>query len=619
MNFNLKTIYAVLNSAIVALLVVVAAIYFMYQSAEGEMQAAFDNRYKSYLLADELRQSSDDLTRLGRTYVVTGDPAYEVQYFAILDIRNGKKPRPAAYHRIYWDFVAAGIAKPRPDTNTIALEELMKLAGFTDEEFGALKEAQANSDGLVGLEVKAMNAVKGIFADSSGKYTVKKDPDFDLARKLVHSPEYHKFKADIVKPLDKFYELMEERTFSAVTNAQNTTAMLSMILLSAIGIAVLLSIVSGIILYKRLMVPLADMTDAMDHLAGGDLEIGVPGVGRADEIGSMGNAVQVFKENALEKIRLQEEEEAARKERRSREASEREREREQSENETREAQKQHMLGLTNSFGSKVEEILGAVSSQSEEMEDTAKSMTEYAGQSVTESESVGKAAEQASSSVQTVASAAEQLSSSISEISQQVTHSAEISGKAVDAADQTNQTIQNLAEAAQRIGEVVNLINDIAEQTNLLALNATIEAARAGDAGKGFAVVASEVKNLASQTAKATEDIGGQISSIQQTTQEAVSAIGGISSTIGQMNEIATAIAAAVEEQGAATNEISRNVQSASTGTQEVSSSIVNVRSGSEKTGDASSRVLESSRELNGRFQNLRSEVETFLKEIQAS
>jgi methyl-accepting chemotaxis protein len=198
-------------------------------------------------------------------------------------------------------------------------------------------------------------------------------------------------------------------------------------------------------------------------------------------------------------------------------------------------------------------------------------------------------------------------------------HSAQISSSAVEAAEGTNKTIRELAEAGQRIGDVVNMISDIAEQTNLLALNATIEAARAGDAGKGFAVVASEVKNLASQTAKATEDIGGQITSIQNTTQDAVSAIEGIGSTISEMNEIATTIAAAVEEQGAATSEISRNVQEAAQGTQDVSASIVTVKAGSTQTGEASEAVVAASGELGERFQGLQQEVEAFLKDIKSA
>ena len=243
-------------------------------------------------------------------------------------------------------------------------------------------------------------------------------------------------------------------------------------------------------------------------------------------------------------------------------------------------------------------------------------MAKIAGDTESESINVASAAEQATVSVQTVASASEELTSSIGEISRQVSHSAEIASKAVDAATITNDTIQELAEGSKRIGEVINLINDIAEQTNLLALNATIEAARAGDAGKGFAVVASEVKNLANQTAKATEDIGEQISSIQGSTGEAVSAIASISSTISEMNEIATTIASAVEEQGAATNEISRNVQEAATGTADVSQSIISVKSGAEKTGEASGAVQNSAQQLSDQFNSFRSEIEGFLADI---
>ena len=386
-------------------------------------------------------------------------------------------------------------------------------------------------------------------------------------------------------------------------------------ILLAIGI-----ILSGIIAFftsRSIVNPVRNIIFVMAELTGGNNDVEVIGLDRSDETGEMARAVQVFKENAIENIRLQKEEELAREEQTKREQDERDRE--ATDNAERAARQERVDGLTSGFGDTVEEILGVVSAQSTEMEATAQSMSEIAKQTMDESVSVSSAAEQASASVQTVASAAEELSSSISEISRQVTHSSEISTEAVGAANETNATIRELAEAAQRVGDVVDLINDIAEQTNLLALNATIEAARAGDAGKGFAVVASEVKNLATQTAKATDDIGSQISEIQSSTGKAVSAIEGISTTITQMNEIATAIAAAVEEQGAATNEISRNVQEAASGTQSVSESIVNVRAASEQTGTASGDVLSSSQELAERFNTLNNEVAEFLANIKVA
>ena len=232
---------------------------------------------------------------------------------------------------------------------------------------------------------------------------------------------------------------------------------------------------------------------------------------------------------------------------------------------------------------------------------------------------VAAAAEQASTNAQTVATAAEELSASISEISSQVAQSTKISGKAVETAAATNASVQGLADAAQKIGEVVQLINDIASQTNLLALNATIEAARAGDAGKGFAVVASEVKSLANQTARATEDIAQQVNAIQGATRHAVDSIKGISDTIGQINEIATAIASAVEEQGAATQEIARNIQQASHGTNEVSTNIVEVTKAAGETGSAATQVLAAAGEVSEQSERLKSEVDSFLVAVRAA
>jgi len=388
--------------------------------------------------------------------------------------------------------------------------------------------------------------------------------------------------------------------------------LLGVVLTLLIGIAGL-----AIFIIRGITLPIQSMTSVMGQLASGDMEVDVLAQEQRDEIGEMARAVQVFKDNAVEKIRLEEEEKKSFAERELQKESGQQRERE--ENAAREERQNRMNELTGNFGETVEEVLSAVATQSNQMETSARSMSEIADRTEGESVTVASAAEEATASVQTVATAAEELSSSIGEISRQVSHSSDISGKAVLDAENTDKTIRELADSAQRIGEVVELINDIANQTNLLALNATIEAARAGDAGKGFAVVASEVKNLASQTAQATEDISAQIGSIQATTQEAVSAIGGITATISEMNEIGTSIASAVEEQEAATSEISRSVQEAAKGTQEVAESIVKVKAGSEETGGASGEILTSSRDLAERFQSLRTEVEQFLKNINAA
>ncbi len=276
------------------------------------------------------------------------------------------------------------------------------------------------------------------------------------------------------------------------------------------------------------------------------------------------------------------------------------------------------MRLADDFEANVKGVVQQVSSMADQMSIAARAMTGAADETTSRSSAVAAASEEASASVQTVAAAAEELSASVTEISRRVAESASIAKSAVGQADATNAKVQSLAEASQRIGDVIKLINDIAGQTNLLALNATIEAARAGEAGKGFAVVAAEVKNLANQTAKATEEIGHQIASIQTATQESVHAINEIGDTIRRMNDISGAIAAAVEEQGASTNEIARNVQQASAGSSEVSSNIVSVKTAAGEVGTAAQKVLTDAEQLASESGKLLGQVDTFLRTVRA-
>ncbi|CAL76381.1 putative sensory transducer protein [Bradyrhizobium sp. ORS 278] len=283
------------------------------------------------------------------------------------------------------------------------------------------------------------------------------------------------------------------------------------------------------------------------------------------------------------------------------------------------SRKQEMSKLAESFEGAIGNIVDTVSSASSELESSANSLSGTALRGQELSTTVAAASEEASANVQAVASATEELTSSVKEISRQVQESARIASDAVDQARRTNDRVGELSKAATRIGDVVELINTIAGQTNLLALNATIEAARAGEAGRGFAVVASEVKALAEQTAKATGEIGQQISGIQAATQESVGAIREISTTIERLSEIAATVAAAVEEQGAATSEIARNIQHAAAGTQEVSSNIVDVQRGASETGETSGQVLTAARQLSGDSQRLKQEVSRFLQSVRAA
>ena len=399
--------------------------------------------------------------------------------------------------------------------------------------------------------------------------------------------------------LNKDIELNNTGAEKETRLAAETCSSALTILAVIVGMATILGAAFSFYVVRDISMGIASIVSPMRALGQGDLAAEVPHQGEKTEIGMMANALQVFKEALIAKKAA---DEAA-----ARDA------------EAKLERGRRVDNITRGFEQMIGEIVTTVSSASSQLESSAGSLSATATRSQELSAAVAAASEEASTNVQSVASATEELSSSVNEISRQVQDSARIAKDAVGQARSTTDRVSELSKAATRIGDVIELINTIAGQTNLLALNATIEAARAGEAGRGFAVVASEVKALAEQTAKATGEIGQQISGIQLATQDSVNAIREISGTIEKLSEISSTIAAAVEEQGAATQEISRNVQQAAQGTQQVSSNITDVQRGATDTGSASSQMLSAAQTLSADSGRLEAEVAKFLNEVRAA
>ncbi len=393
--------------------------------------------------------------------------------------------------------------------------------------------------------------------------------------------------------------LADQKRLDADSDAEIAATERLIVMLAAGGF--LLGGVWAFFLGKGISRPMTRMCSAMRELAAGNFEVVLPGLGRKDEVGEMASAVEEFKVQAVTRA----ERDAATQEAQSKAASA--------------ARRTELIRFADDFEAAVGAIVANVSSSAVQLEAAAGTLTRTAETTQSLSSQVAGASEEASTNMQSVASATEQLSASVDDIGRRVKESSQIAEAAVRQAEQTDGRIGKLSRAAQEIGDVVKLITAIAEQTNLLALNATIEAARAGDAGRGFAVVASEVKSLASQTAKATDEISNHISGMQGATQELVAAIKEIGGTIGKISEIASTIASAVEQQSSATQEIARSVQNVAQGTHEAATNVMHVNRGATETGTASEEVLNSARSLSSESTRLREELDRFMANIRAA
>ena len=522
MKLTLKQLFAGLTAVGIVLALAFTVALIQVSRTQADLVQANEARYHAYLLADELRQSSDDLTRFVRTYVVTADPRYERMYMDVLDIRAGKMPRPQLYNRIYWDYVAAG-TKPRADGEAIALTDLMKRAGFTEQEFGKLKEAQDNSNALVKTEVIAMNAVKGQFDDGSGQFVRKGAPDLELARNLVHSAAYHQYKATIMKPLDEFLALLDDRTRAAVEKATLANRQAYLLTVALLALALVVVAAALLFTYRRISGQLgaepAEAQAVANSIAQGDLSVAIH-VGRGDQ-GSLMAAMKAMRDSLatiVGEVRAGTDTVAL-------------------------AAKQ-LTASNRDLSSRTEE-------QASSLEETAASMEEMTS---TLRQSAGNATQ------------ASQLAASASEVATR--------GGAVMA--QVVETMGSINESSRRIVDIISVIDGIAFQTNILALNAAVEAARAGEQGRGFAVVASEVRSLAQRSADAAKEIKtliGQsverVESGSRLVNDAGTTINEVVASFGRVAHIIDEISAASSEQQAGVQQVSQAMVQLDQGTQQ--------------------------------------------------
>lgn len=555
---RITTISKLCCAAMISLSGVIAgALWFASADIRAE-RTDLARQMEFHQLGIDLADASDYLTNEARRYAVFGDRAHLDNYWREV---NETKTRDRVVARL-------------------------KQLGAPASELALIEKAKANSDALIRTEDAAMKAVAA--------------KDFDTARRLMFGPDYDRDKAVIMQPIGEFQTVMNTRAAreTAAARGQADRMMIvaaALMLLTTIGAVCMLYFVFG----RRVATPLARVSEAVARLARKEMSVELGGVERNDEIGDLARSVQVFKDSIIRADSLAAEQEAERAQ--------------------KDERAQALATLTAEFEAKVGTMVETLTIAAKQLSGTARDLSSGADQTSERASLVNAAAEEASANVQAVATAAEELVASVAEVSRQVSQSAAMAKRASDEAHRTDATVRVLADGAQRIGEVVNLISTIAGQTNLLALNATIEAARAGEAGKGFAVVASEVKALANQTAKATEQIASQVVQIQTSTRDAVQAIEGIGSTIAEVSRIASAIAAAVEEQGAATQEIARNVQHAASGTTQVTQNIGEVTAKAGETGRGAEDVLNAAEGVLNQAEELSGTVTEFLRGVRAA
>ncbi len=512
------------------------------------------NRHESHLLADELRQSSDDLTRMARSYVVTKDEKYEKRYWEILDIRNGKKPRP--------------------DGRTLPLRKVMEDMGFAREEFAKISEAEDNSNSLVATEAIAMNAVKGVFDDGTGNFVKQGEPDLELARRIMFDEKYHQDKSIIMKPIADFMKMLDYRTESTANMYVRNGNMFLLMMLGMLGLFAIFSGFAYAITTVSVIKPIGVMAAMLENIAEGEGDLSRHlDIQREDEIGELATWFNKFvvklrkiiwqlSENTDSLYTSSEEMSSISTEMAS---SAKEMESQSDAVASSSEQVAASVGAVASVIRQVSASIAGIADMTGEMSANFSNVVRFGKKTADNVTETAQSCQDISAQISNVASALEQMILSLNEVAKSTAHANRISQEANQSAERINIRIDTLVSSSGKIGKIVGIIKDIADQTNMLALNAKIEAAGAGDAGKGFAIVAGEVKELARQTAKSSDEIAEQIEEIQTSTDGVVQAKEEIIKVISGIAGINETIAGSADEQTAAAGEISKSVTVAAT------------------------------------------------------
>jgi methyl-accepting chemotaxis protein len=506
-SLSIRNLFTGTLAAIGVLCLIVAFCVQGLQHASGLVSQAYSDRYHSYLLADELRQSSDDLTRLARTYVVSGDEKWEKQYFEVIDIRSGKQPRPINYQNIYWDFKAADIDPGRGTEAPESLNDLMKKAGFTDAEFAKLKEAGDNSNDLVRTETIAMNLVKGLYDDGSGKYTKQGEPDKAKALTMMHDANYHAYKAKIVKPISDFFDLLDKRTGNAVLAAE---AQRSGWFYAVVSVAMLmLAVVLGCFwyIYQKITASLRLALSVSQQLAVGDLSVPVPTDGPL-EVAIVLEALSQTRDGLVTMVS------------------------------TVRTSSESVALASSEIAQGNHDLSSRTEHQASALEETAASMEELNGN-------------------------VKQNADSARQANQLAMNASAVAVKGGEVVGQVVETMKGINDSSRKIADIISVIDGIAFQTNILALNAAVEAARAGEQGRGFAVVASEVRSLAGRSAEAAKEIksliGASVERVEHGTtlvDQAGTTMTEVVNSIRRVTDIMGEISAASNEQAAGVSQV---------------------------------------------------------------